>query len=169
MITVLIFSIWPSLYNFNPNQNASEKLAYIAKKIRANWIPIKIDIRRPRFCDSSTQEVYFFERVPSAPRDTTVRIEPNTSAAVDECFSSALSTPCWILVIIGSVTLQVTRMNRRAELVTRVKAHEYLKAIMYAASIRARDWNRMASLSEMLCWIELDSVVIVFVTAPTDT
>ena len=72
-------------------------------------------------------------------------------------------------MIIGSVTLQVTRMNRRAELVTRVKAHEYLKAMMYAASIRARDWNRMASLSEMLCWIELDSVVIVFVTAPTDT
>ena len=51
----------------------------------------------------------------------------------------------------------------------RVKAQEYLKAMIYAATRRASDWNKMASLSEMLCWIELDSDVIVFVTVPTDT
>lgn len=150
-MTVLIFSIWPSRYNFSPNQNAKEKLEYIAKNIRANWTPIAIDIPCPRFRASSTQTAYFFLRGSSAPRETTVRIEPNTSAAIDECFSSALSTFCCTLVIMGIVTLQAMRMNKREALVTRVKAHEYLKAMMYAVTRRARDWNRIASLSEMLC------------------
>lgn len=69
----------------------------------------------------------------------------------------------------GRVTLQPTTTKSSAELVTRVKAHEYLNAMMNAASNRARDWKRMASLSDMLCWIVLDSVVMVFVTVPTET
>jgi ABC-type multidrug transport system fused ATPase/permease subunit len=44
--------------------------------------------------------------------------------------SSALSTLCWAFVKRGSVMLTAIRINRSAELVTRVKAHEYLKAMM---------------------------------------
>lgn len=65
--------------------------------------------------------------------------------------------------------MQQMRMNNNEELVTRVNAQEYLKAMTYAVMSRARDWKRIASLSEMLCWIVLDRVVIVFVTVPTDT
>jgi len=65
--------------------------------------------------------------------------------------------------------MQQTRMNNSEELVTRVRAHEYLKAITYAVMSRARDWKRIASLSEILCCIVLDRVVMVLVTVPTDT
>jgi hypothetical protein len=69
----------------------------------------------------------------------------------------------------GSVRLHTIRINRILELVARVRAHEYLNAMTYAAIKRAVDWNKMASLSDMLCWIELDRVVIVLTTVPTDT
>lgn len=78
-------------------------------------------------------------------------MEPKISAAIAECFSSALSTLCWILEIAGNVRQHTIRMKSIAELVARVRAHEYLKAMMYAAIKRARDWNKMASLSEILC------------------
>ncbi len=69
----------------------------------------------------------------------------------------------------GSVRLQTTRIKRRQELVARVRAHEYLKAIIYAVIKTVVDWNRMANLSDMLCWIELESVEIVLTTVPTET
>lgn len=73
------------------------------------------------------------------------------------------------MVIAGSVRLQTTRIKRRQELVARVRAQEYLKAIIYAVIKTVVDWNRMANLSDMLCWIELESVEIALTTVPTET
>lgn len=73
------------------------------------------------------------------------------------------------MVIAGSVRLQTTRIKRRQELVARVRAQEYLKAIIYAVIKTVVDWNRMANLSDMLCWIELERVEIALTTVPTET
>ena len=71
--------------------------------------------------------------------------------------------------MIGIVMLQSAMINSKGALATRVRAHEYRKAIAYAATRRASDWSIMDSLSEILIWIEFDEVVMVLTTLPVDS
>ena len=159
----------PSRKSFNPNQNVNAELEYIVKKRRARYMPISVDWDWPRLCDSFTQDVYFSDRDCCAPSENTVRMQLNASADIEACFSSALSILCCILIERGTSRLKQMTMNRIDELVASVRAHEYLNATMNAATTRASDWNRTPSFSDTLCWIVLDSTVIVFVTVPVET
>lgn len=132
-------------------------------------MPITRDKDCPRFLDSLTQELYFSDKDSCAPSEKTVRIQLKASAAIEECFSSALSTLCWIFTERGKTKLKAMMINSMDELVASVRAHEYLNATINAATTKASDWNRTPSFSETLCWIVLDSTVIVFVTEPMET
>lgn len=69
----------------------------------------------------------------------------------------------------GISKLKEMTINSMAELVASVRAHEYLNAMIYAATTRASDWKRTPSFSDTLCWMVFESVVTVFVTVPVET
>ena len=58
-----------------------------------------------------------------------VQIEPSTSAAIDMCLSSTLSTRCCAFTMNGTVTLKPITTKRMAALTTSVSAQEYRKAM----------------------------------------
>jgi hypothetical protein len=76
---------------------------------------------KPRRLASSTHPEYFFAIRPSAPQATIIRIEPSTSPAIEDAFSSACSFSLFILTIIGIVTPYTATMATITELVTSVR------------------------------------------------
>jgi len=128
----------------------------------ANCTPIRGDNFRPLRCDSLIHPEYFVAILPSAPQATIMRIDPSTSPAMEDAFSSACSTSFVFLTTMGIVIPYTIPINTKRELVTKVRDQEYVKAIMIAAIMSDVNWRKIPSFSEIPIWSTLAVLVRVF-------
>jgi hypothetical protein len=125
-------------------------------------MPIRGDSFKPLRSDSFIHPEYFFAIRPSAPHATIIRMDPSTSPAMEDAFSSACSTSFVHLTTMGIVIPYTIPMNTRMELVTKVSDQEYVKATMTAAIMSDVNWMKVPSFSEMPIWSTLAVLVRVF-------
>jgi hypothetical protein len=91
-----------------------------------------------------------------------MRIDPSTSPAIEDAFSSACSTSFVHLTTMGMVIPYTMPINSNRELVTKVRDQEYVKATMIAAIMSDVNWRKVPSFSEMPIWSTLAVLVRVF-------